>query len=295
MTDAPPLIEIWIEPKFKADSYTLAAALAQLTADDRTLVVGTDPEAGAAVLKGASESHLDLAVDRLKRDWALELTIGAPQVAYRERLSRRVEIDHTHKTQTGGARQFARVKIVFEPNATGGNVFESRIVAGALPQDYMPGVETGVQSATRAGILAGFPVVDLKTTLIGCAFHEVDSSRLAFEIAARAATREALKKGGSVLLEPIMTVEVVTPEDYVGSVIGDLRWRRGQIQGQEKRGDAAVIRAMAPFSNMFGYINQLRSFTQGRASHTMRFSHYAPLPLSPNDGGPSGPAMAMRA
>ncbi|MBM3624671.1 MAG: elongation factor G, partial [Alphaproteobacteria bacterium] len=205
--------------------------------------------------------------------------IGAPQVAYRERLGRKQEIDYTHKKQTGGTGQFARVKIIFEPNEAGkGNEFDSKIVGGAVPKEYIPGVDKGIASVTTSGILAGFPVVDMKATLIDGAFHDVDSSVLAFEIASRAATREALQKGGSVLLEPIMKVEVVTPEEYTGSVIGDLNSRRGQIQGQDMRANAVVVNAMVPLANMFGYVNQLRSFTQGRASYTMQFDHYEQVP-----------------
>ncbi|MCI4678387.1 elongation factor G [Rhodoblastus acidophilus] len=276
-----PVIEIAIEPKSKADQEKLGIALSKLAAEDPSFRVSTDQESGQTILKGMGELHLDIKVDILKRTYKVDANIGAPQVAYRERLSKRAEIDYTHKKQTGGTGQFARVKIVFEPNEAGaGNVFESQIVGGAVPKEYIPGVDKGIQSVMGAGILAGFPVVDVKATLIDGAFHDVDSSVLAFEIASRAATREALQKGGSVLLEPIMKVEVVTPEEYTGSVIGDLNSRRGQIQGQDMRGNANVINAMVPLANMFGYVNQLRSFTQGRANFTMQFDHYEQVPAN---------------
>ncbi|WP_298352253.1 elongation factor G [Rhodoblastus sp.] len=274
-----PVIEIAIEPKSKADQEKLGIALSKLAAEDPSFRVSTDQESGQTILKGMGELHLDIKVDILKRTYKVDANIGAPQVAYRERLTKKVEIDYTHKKQTGGTGQFARVKIIFEPNEAGaGNVFESKIVGGAVPKEYIPGVDKGIQSVMGAGILIGFPVVDVKATLIDGAFHDVDSSVLAFEIASRAATREALQKGGSVLLEPIMKVEVVTPEDYTGSVIGDLNSRRGQIQGQDMRGNANVINAMVPLANMFGYVNQLRSFTQGRANFTMQFDHYEQVP-----------------
>ncbi|PPC95848.1 MAG: elongation factor G, partial [Methylocystis sp.] len=274
-----PVIEIAIEPKSKADQEKLGIALQKLAAEDPSFRVSTDQESGQTILKGMGELHLDIKVDILKRTYKVDANIGAPQVAYRERLGRKLEIDYTHKKQTGGTGQFARVKIIFEPNEAGkGNEFESKIVGGAVPKEYIPGVDKGIASVTTSGILAGFPVVDLKATLIDGAFHDVDSSVLAFEIASRAATREALQKGGSVLLEPIMKVEVVTPEEYTGSVIGDLNSRRGQIQGQDMRANAVVINAMVPLANMFGYVNQLRSFTQGRASYTMQFDHYEQVP-----------------
>ncbi len=276
-----PVIEIAIEPKSKADQEKLGIALSKLAAEDPSFRVSTDQESGQTILKGMGELHLDIKVDILKRTYKVDANIGAPQVAYRERLSKRCEIDYTHKKQTGGSGQFARVKMVFEPNeAAAGNTFSSTIVGGAVPKEYIPGVEKGFESVMGAGVLAGFPVVDVKATLIDGAFHDVDSSVLAFEIASRAATREALQKGGSVLLEPIMKVEVVTPEEYTGSVIGDLNSRRGQIQGQDMRGNAVVINAMVPLANMFGYVNQLRSFTQGRANYTMQFDHYEQVPAN---------------
>ena len=276
-----PVIEIAIEPKSKADQEKLGVALAKLAAEDPSFRVSTDQESGQTILKGMGELHLDIKVDILRRTYKVDANIGAPQVAYREKLTRRIEQDYTHKKQTGGTGQFARVKIIFEPNEAGaGNTFESKIVGGAVPKEFVPGVEKGINSVMGAGVLAGFPVVDVKATLIDGAFHDVDSSVLAFEIASRAAFREALQKGGSVLLEPIMKVEVVTPEDYTGSVIGDLNSRRGQIQGQDMRGNANVINAMVPLANMFGYVNQLRSFSQGRATFTMQFDHYEQVPAN---------------
>ncbi len=276
-----PVIEIAIEPKTKADQEKLGIALAKLAAEDPSFRVSTDQESGQTILKGMGELHLDIKVDILRRTYKVDANIGAPQVAYREKLTKKVDIDYTHKKQTGGTGQFARVKIIFEPNEIGaGNVFESKIIGGAVPKEFVPGVDKGIQSVMGAGILAGFPVVDMKATLYDGGFHDVDSSVLAFEIAARAATREALQKGGSVLLEPIMKVEVVTPEDYTGSVIGDLNSRRGQIQGQDMRGNAVVVNAMVPLANMFGYVNQLRSFSQGRANFTMQFDHYEQVPAA---------------
>ncbi|MCX8255352.1 protein chain elongation factor EF-G, GTP-binding [Beijerinckiaceae bacterium RH AL1] len=279
-----PVIEIAIEPKSKADQEKLGLALAKLAAEDPSFRVSTDQESGQTILKGMGELHLDIKVDILKRTYKVDANIGAPQVAYREKLTKRVEKDYTHKKQTGGTGQFARVKIVFEPNEPGaGAVFESKIVGGAVPKEYIPGVEKGINSVMGAGVLAGFPVVDVKATLIDGAFHDVDSSVLAFEIASRAAFREALKEGGSVLLEPVMKVEVTTPEDYTGFVMGDLLARRGQVQGQDMRGNAVVINAMVPLANMFGYVNQLRSGTQGRANYTMQFDHYEDVPRGEAD------------
>jgi elongation factor G len=225
------------------------------------------------------ELHLEIKVDILKRTHKVEVNVGAPQVAYREKITRAVEIDYTHKKQTGGTGQFARIKIQVQPNEPGkGFEFESKVIGGAVPKEYIPGVNKGLESVLGAGVLAGFPVVDVKVALVDGAYHEVDSSALAFEIASRAALREALQKGGSVLLEPVMKVEVVTPEEYTGSVIGDLNSRRGQIQGQDMRGNAVVVNAMVPLANMFGYVSNLRSFTQGRASYTMQFDHYSEVP-----------------
>jgi elongation factor G len=274
-----PVIEIAIEPKSKADQEKLGVALAKLAAEDPSFRVSTDQESGQTILKGMGELHLDIKVDILKRTYKVEANIGAPQVAYREKISRAVTVDHTHKKQTGGSGQFARVKIIAEPLPAGSPfLFENKVVGGSVPREYVPGVEKGLESILGSGVLAGFPVVDLKVTLIDGDHHEVDSSALAFEIAARAALREALQKGHSVLLEPIMKVEVVTPEDHTGAVIGDLNSRRGHIQGQDMRGNANVINAMVPLANMFGYVNTLRSMSQGRATFTMQFDHYEQVP-----------------
>jgi elongation factor G len=274
-----PVIEIAIEPKSKADQEKLGVALAKLAAEDPSFRVSTDQESGQTILKGMGELHLDIKVDILRRTYKVDANIGAPQVAFRERVTQKAEVDYTHKKQTGGTGQFARVKFVVEPNEPGkGFEFESKIIGGAVPKEYIPGVEKGLNSVLGSGVVAGFPVVDVKVQLIDGAYHEVDSSALAFEIASRAAFREALQKGRSVLLEPIMKVEVVTPEDYTGSVIGDLNSRRGQIQGQDMRGNANVINAMVPLMNMFGYVNTLRSMSQGRATFTMQFDHYAEAP-----------------
>jgi elongation factor G len=276
-----PVIEIAIEPKSKADQEKLGVALAKLAAEDPSFRVSTDQESGQTILKGMGELHLDIKVDILKRTYKVDANIGAPQVAFRERVTRTAEVDYTHKKQSGGSGQYARVKLVVEPNEPGkGFEFESKIVGGAVPKEYIPGVEKGLESVLGAGVVAGFPVVDVKVQLVDGAYHDVDSSALAFEIAARAAFREALQKGKSVLLEPIMKVEVVTPEDYTGSVIGDLNSRRGQIQGQDMRGNANVINAMVPLMNMFGYVNNLRSMSQGRATFTMQFDHYAEAPAN---------------
>jgi elongation factor G len=274
-----PVITIAIEPKTKADQEKLGVALSKLAAEDPSFRVSTDQESGQTILKGMGELHLDIKVDILRRTYKVDANIGAPQVAYRETLTKPVDVDYTHKKQTGGTGQFARVKFHIEPNEVGaGFAFESKVVGGSVPKEYIPGVEKGLNSVLGAGVVAGFPVVDVKVTLIDGAYHEVDSSALAFEIASRAAFREALQKGGAVLLEPIMKVEVVTPEDYTGSVIGDLNSRRGQIQGQDMRGNANVVNAMVPLANMFGYINTLRSFSQGRANYTMEFDHYEQVP-----------------
>jgi elongation factor G len=276
-----PVIEIAIEPKSKADQEKLGVALSKLAAEDPSFRVSTDQESGQTILKGMGELHLDIKVDILRRTYKVDANVGAPQVAYREKLTKKTEIDYTHKKQSGGSGQFAKVKIVFEPNEPGaGSTFESKIIGGAVPKEYIPGVEKGFQSVLGSGVLAGFPVVDVKATLVDGAYHDVDSSALAFEIASRAAFREGLQKGGSVLLEPIMKVEVVTPEEHTGFVMGDLLSRRGHVQGQDMRANAAVINAMVPLSNMFGYVNQLRSGTQGRAVFTMQFDHYEQVPAN---------------
>src|SRR5579872_1794631 len=274
-----PVIEIAIEPKSKADQEKLGVALAKLVAEDPSFRVATDQESGQTIIKGMGELHLDIKVDILKRTYKVDANIGAPQVAYREKITRTVTVDYTHKKQTGGHGQYAKIKIVVEPGAPGsGFVFENDVVGGAVPKEFIPAVEKGLEGQLTSGVLAGFPVVDLKVSLIDGDSHDVDSSSMAFEIAARAAMREALQKGGPVLLEPIMKVEVVTPEEYTGSVIGDLNSRRGQIQGQDMRGNANVISAMVPLANMFSYVNNLRSMSQGRATFTMQFDHYAEVP-----------------
>jgi elongation factor G len=274
-----PVIEISVEPKTKADQEKLGVALAKLASEDPSFTVSTDHESGQTILKGMGELHLDIKIDILKRTYKVEATIGAPQVAYRESLGRKVDIDYTHKKQTGGTGQFARVMITFEPGEPGsGFVFENSIVGGAVPKEYIPGVEKGLNSAKDNGLLAGFPMIDFKATLTDGKFHDVDSSVLAFEIASRAAFRELKEKGSPKLLEPIMAVEVVTPEEYLGSVIGDLNGRRGMIQGQDMRGNATVVNAFVPLANMFGYVNTLRGMSQGRAQFTMQYDHYEPVP-----------------
>jgi elongation factor G len=274
-----PVIEIAIEPKSKADQEKLGVALAKLVAEDPSFRVHTDPESGQTIIKGMGELHLDIKVDILRRTYKVDANIGAPQVAYREKITRAATEDYTHKKQTGGHGQFARIKIVAEPAAPGaGFVFENEIVGGSVPREFIPAVEKGLEGVMGSGVLAGFPVVDTKVSLIDGDSHDVDSSAMAFEICARAAMRNALQKGAPVLLEPIMKVEVVTPEDYTGSVIGDLNSRRGQIQGQDMRGNANVIAAMVPLANMFSYVNNLRSMSQGRATFTMQFDHYAEVP-----------------
>jgi elongation factor G len=279
MTFPEPVIEIAVEPKSKADQEKMGLALARLAAEDPSFRVETDLESGQTIMKGMGELHLDILVDRMKREFKVEANIGAPQVAYRETISRPTEIDYTHKKQTGGTGQFARVKLQIDPTQPGeGYSFESKIVGGAVPKEYIPGVEKGIKSVMDSGPLAGFPVIDFKVALVDGAFHDVDSSVLAFEIATRAAMREGLKKAGAKLLEPIMKVEVVTPEEYTGSIIGDLTSRRGMVQGQDSRGNANVINCMVPLANMFGYINNLRSMSSGRAVFTMQFDHYDAVP-----------------
>ena len=274
-----PVIQIAIEPKTKGDQEKMGLALNRLAAEDPSFRVRTDEESGQTIIAGMGELHLDIIVDRMKREFKVEANIGAPQVAYRETITKAAEIDYTHKKQTGGSGQFARIKIVFEPNPEGEEfLFESKIVGGAVPREYIPGVQKGIESVLSSGPLAGFPMLGVKATLLDGAYHDVDSSVLAFEIAARAAFREGAQKAGAQLLEPIMKVEVVTPEDYVGDVIGDLNARRGQIQGTEARGVATVVNAMVPLANMFKYVDNLRSMSQGRAQYTMQFDHYEPVP-----------------
>jgi elongation factor G len=274
-----PVIEIAVEPKSKADQEKLGVGLNKLAAEDPSFRVTTDEESGQTIMAGMGELHLDILVDRLRREFKVEANIGQPQVAYRETLGRTAEITYTHKKQSGGSGQFAEVKMIFEPLEPGeGFHFESKIVGGNVPKEYIPGVEKGIRSVMEAGLIAGFPVIDFKATLIDGKYHDVDSSVLAFEIASRAAFREIKGKADVKLLEPIMKVEVVTPDEYTGTVIGDLNSRRGQIQGQEMRGVATVVNAMVPLANMFGYVNSLRSATQGRAQFTMQFDHYEPVP-----------------
>ncbi|MEW5423376.1 elongation factor G [Amorphus sp. 3PC139-8] len=279
-----PVIEIAIEPKTKSDQEKMGLALNRLAAEDPSFRVKTDEESGQTIIAGMGELHLDILVDRMKREFKVEANIGQPQVAYRETITRQTEIDYTHKKQTGGTGQFARVKLVIEPNETGaGFSFESKIVGGAVPKEYIPGVQKGIQSVMTSGPIAGFPMVDIKAELIDGAYHDVDSSVLAFEIASRAGFREAVQKAGPRLLEPVMKVEVVTPEEFAGTVMGDLNSRRGQIQGTEARGIATVVNAFVPLANMFGYVSNLRSMTQGRAQYTMQFDHYEQVPQNVAD------------
>jgi elongation factor G len=279
-----PVIEMKIEPKTKADVEKMGVALAKLANEDPSFRVSSDQESGETIIKGMGELHLDIKIDILRRTHGVEVNVGAPQVAYRETLARGTEVDYTHKKQTGGTGQFARVKLRLEPQEPGkGNEFESEIVGGTVPKEYIPGVQKGVQSVWDTGVLIGFPMVDMKVTLVDGAFHEVDSSAIAFEIAARQAMRDGCQKAGVKLLEPVMDVEVVTPGDFVGGIIGDINSRRGQIRNQEMRGNATVIRANVPLANMFGYVSQLRSMSQGRASYTMQFAQYAEVPRNVAD------------
>ncbi len=274
-----PVIEVAVEPKTKADQEKLSTALGKLAAEDPSFRVGVDAESAQTVIKGMGELHLEIIVDRLKREFKVDANVGAPQVAYRESITRTAEVDYTHRKQTGGAGQFARIKLVFEPGERGsGFVFTNKVVGGSVPREYVPGVQKGLASAMQTGVLAGFPMVDLAATLIDGAYHEVDSSVMAFEIASRAAFREGVAKAGPILLEPVMAVEAVTPEDYMGDIIGDLNSRRGHITGMEPRANAQVITAMVPLATMFGYVNTLRSLSQGRAQFTMTFDHYEPVP-----------------
>jgi elongation factor G len=279
-----PVIEMAVEPKTKADQEKMGVALAKLAAEDPSFYVSTDEESGQTIIKGMGELHLDIKVDILRRQHKIEVNVGAPQVAYRETITKSTEIDYTHKKQTGGTGQFARVKFIVEPGEeNSGMVFESKVVGGSVPKEYLPGVEKGLNSVMTSGNIIGFPMVDVKVTLIDGAYHEVDSSAIAFEIAARAALREAITKAGPVLLEPIMKVECVTPEEYLGGIIGDLNSRRGQIAGTSSRGNAQVVNAMVPLANMFGYVNNLRSMSQGRAAYTMLFDHYSEVPRNVAD------------
>ena len=274
-----PVIEVSVEPKTKADQEKLSVALGKLAAEDPSFRVGTDAETAQTLIKGMGELHLEIIVDRLRREFKVDANVGAPQVAYRETITSASDVDYTHKKQTGGSGQFARIKLKFEPGERGsGFVFESKIVGGNVPKEYIPGVEKGLKSSMETGVMAGFPVVDMMVTLYDGAYHDVDSSVMAFEIASRAAFREGVGKAKPILLEPVMAVEVVTPEEYMGDIIGDLNSRRGSISGMEPRANAQVINAMVPLATMFGYVNTLRSLSQGRAQFTMTFDHYEPVP-----------------
>lgn len=276
-----PVIEVSVEPKSTADQERMGMALSRLASEDPSLRIESDQESGQTILKGMGELHLEIIIDRMKREFKVDANIGQPKVAYRETITKKVEIDYTHKKQSGGSGQFARVKITFEPMPSDNEenfVFESKVVGGRVPKEFIPGVEKGLESAKETGFLAGFPVVKLKTTLLDGAFHDVDSSVLAFEIAARAAFREAMEKAGPIILEPVMKVEVITPEEYMGDVIGDINSRRGQIQNLEARDVAQAITAKVPLAAMFGYVNSLRSLSQGRASYSMEFDSYEPVP-----------------
>jgi elongation factor G len=279
-----PVIEIAVEPKTKGDQEKMGQALARLATEDPSFRVSVDHESGQTVIKGMGELHLEIIVDRMKREFKVDANIGPPQVAYRETITRSAEIDYIHRKQTGGSGQFARIKVRFEPLPPGsGFVFENSVVGGSVPKEFVPGVEKGLKNAAENGVIAGFPLIDFKAELFDGAYHEVDSSVLAFEIAARAAFKDGAEKAGPRLLEPIMRVEVVTPEDYMGDVIGDLNSRRGQITGMDSRGNARVVDAMVPLANMFGYVNTLRSMSQGRAQYTMHFDHYEQVPPAISD------------
>jgi elongation factor G len=276
-----PVIELSVEPKTKADQEKMGIALNRLSAEDPSFRVSTDHESGQTIIKGMGELHLDILVDRMKREFKVEANVGAPQVAYREYLAREVEVDYTHKKQSGGSGQFGRVKVTVIPGERGqGVIFEDVIKGGNIPREYIPAIEKGFREQAASGHLVGFPIIDFSIKLTDGAYHDVDSSAIAFEIAARGAMREVAQKAGIKLLEPIMKVEVVTPDDYLGDVIGDLNSRRGQIQGTDTRGNAQAVEAFVPLANMFGYVNELRSFTQGRANYTMQFSHYDEVPAN---------------
>jgi elongation factor G len=279
-----PVIEVAVEPKSKADQEKMGNALARLAAEDPSFRVASNTETGQTIIKGMGELHLEIIVDRMKREFKVDANVGAPQVAYRETISKPAQIDYVHKKQSGGAGQFARVVLQFEPSDySSGLAFESKIFGGAVPKEYIPGVEKGLNSIAESGCVIGFPIVGVKCTLVDGAYHDVDSSVLAFEIAARGAFREAMTKCGAKILEPIMTVEVVTPEDYMGDIIGDLNSRRGQVVGMDQRANARVISAEVPLAEMFGYVNNLRSMSQGRAQYTMQFARYDAVPSNVAD------------
>jgi len=274
-----PVIEVAVEPKTKADQEKMGVALQRLAAEDPSFRVSSDEESGQTVIAGMGELHLDILVDRMKREFKVEANVGQPQVAYRETISQTFDVDYTHKKQTGGSGQFARVKITFEPLPPGSGIeFDNTVVGGNVPREFIPGVEKGIRTAAENGVICGFPMIDFKATLFDGASHDVDSSVMAFEIASRAAFREGISGAKPVLLEPMMKVEVVTPEDYMGDIIGDLNSRRGQVNDMDQRGNARVVSAMVPLANMFGYVNELRSMSQGRAQYTMHFDHYAEVP-----------------
>ncbi len=275
------MIEVAVEPKTKADQEKMGVALNKLAAEDPSFRVGTDQESGQTVIKGMGELHLEIIVDRMKREYKVDANVGQPQVAYRETITRDADVDYTHKKQTGGSGQFARIKLHFAPAEKGaGFQFDSKIVGGSVPKEYIPGVQKGLESAVQNGVIAGFPMIDIRIELTDGAYHDVDSSVMAFEIAARAAFREGAAKAAPQLLEPVMRVEAVTPDEYMGDIIGDLNSRRGQITGMEPRGNAQVVSAMVPLATMFGYVNTLRSLSQGRAQFTMHFDHYEPVPAA---------------
>lgn len=279
-----PVIEVAVEPKTKADQEKMGVALHRLATEDPSFRVSVDHESGQTVIKGMGELHLEIIVDRMRREYKVEANVGQPQVAYRETISKKFEIDYQHKKQSGGAGQYAKIKLIFEPQERGvGFTFENKVVGGAVPKEYIPGVEKGIRDAMDNGIIAGFPTIDFKASLIDGAYHDVDSSVMAFEIAGRAAFREGIRSCGPVLLEPMMKVEVVTPDEYMGDIIGDLNSRRGQVSGMESRGNARVVSSLVPLANMFGYINTLRSMSQGRAQYSMTFDHYAPAPQNVAD------------
>lgn len=276
-----PVIELSVEPKTKADQEKMGVALNRLSAEDPSFRVSTDHESGQTIIKGMGELHLDIIVDRMKREFKVEANVGAPQVAYREYLAKPVDVDYTHKKQSGGTGQFGRVKLKVTPGERGsGIIFKDEIKGGNIPKEYIPSIEKGMRETAASGSLVGFPIIDFEINLYDGAYHDVDSSALAFEIAGRGAMREVAQKSGIKLLEPIMKVEVVTPDEYLGDVIGDINSRRGQIQGTDTRGNAQAVEALVPLANMFGYVNQLRSFTQGRANYSMFFSHYDEVPAN---------------
>jgi elongation factor G len=292
----PPLLSIAIEPKSRRDLERLAGALRKVTVGDPSLSAQIDVESGQILLKGLSERHLELAVDCLRDEFGIQVYVGRPQVEYRETITRAVEQDYTHKKQSGGAGQFARVKIRFEPLPAGsGFQFENAVGGDSVPPEYVPGVEKGVTAAKESGVIAGFPLIDFKASLIDGAYHDVDSNVISFDIASRACFREGIPKAGPKLLEPIMRVEVVTPEEYMGDIVGDLNSRRGQVYAMETRGNARVFNAVVPMANMFGYVDELRTLSEGQATYSMCFSHYDRVPPSTPDDAPFGGAMAMRA